>query len=123
MNDKNGYKLSRYPVVKDSFTTANTQPPALDEFIPCSTACNHTKAKTHMDYGFQFNSTLQKMHFAYGIKSNQISWMNAPSIAILFDVQRPAIVKHIQNIYMSEGLAEDSTCSILEQVAKDGTML
>jgi len=35
-------------------------------------------------------------------------------------VNRPAIVKHISNIYKSEELFQDSTCSILEQVAADG---
>jgi len=35
-------------------------------------------------------------------------------------VNRPAIVKHIGNIYKSEELDKKSTCSILEQVAKDG---
>jgi hypothetical protein len=39
-------------------------------------------------------------------------------IASLFAVNRPAIVKHIQNIYKSDGLLEVSTCSILEQVVK-----
>jgi hypothetical protein len=34
-------------------------------------------------------------------------------------VQRPAIVKHIRNIYKSGELNEKSTCSILEQVAAD----
>ena len=35
-------------------------------------------------------------------------------------MNRPAIVKHIGNIYKSEELDKKSTCSILEQVAKDG---
>ncbi len=52
--------------------------------------------------------------------SNQTIWLDTHSIARLFDVQRPAIVKHIQNIYKTEELTEDSTCSILEQVASDG---
>ncbi len=47
-------------------------------------------------------------------------WLNAHQIAYLFDVQRPAIVKHIKNIYKSGELDEISTCSILEQVAADG---
>ncbi len=41
-------------------------------------------------------------------------------IAHLFGVQRPAIVKHINNIYKTHELDKRSTCSILEQVAKDG---
>ena len=35
-------------------------------------------------------------------------------------MNRPAIVKHIGNIYKSEELSKDLTCSILEQVAQDG---
>jgi death-on-curing family protein len=47
-------------------------------------------------------------------------WLDAHLIAKLFNVNRPAIVKHIQNIYSSEELPQNSTCSILEQVAADG---
>lgn len=46
-------------------------------------------------------------------------WMDAHSIAQLFDVQRPAIVKHIGNIYKSGELDKNPTCSVLEQVAAD----
>ena len=48
-------------------------------------------------------------------------WLNVNAIAILFDVQRPAIVKHINNIYNDEELSKESTCSILEQVQIEGT--
>jgi hypothetical protein len=47
-------------------------------------------------------------------------WLDAHQIAYLFDVQRPAIVKHIRNIYKTGELDVNSTCSILEQVAADG---
>ena len=47
-------------------------------------------------------------------------WLGANDIANIFDVNRPAIVKHIGNIYKSEELSKDLTCSILEQVAQDG---
>jgi len=47
-------------------------------------------------------------------------WLNAHLIARLFDVNRPAIVKHINNIYKTGELDKKSTCSILEQVAADG---
>jgi len=53
------------------------------------------------------------------IKKNTI-WLLAEDIASLFGVQRPAVVKHIGNIYKDEELIQSSTCSILEQVAKDG---
>ena len=45
-------------------------------------------------------------------------WLTAEEIAKLFNVQRPAIVKHIGNIYKTGELLKNSTCSILEQVAK-----
>ena len=48
-------------------------------------------------------------------------WLNVNAIADLFDVQRPAIVKHISNIYKEQELEKNSTCSILEQVQKEGT--
>ena len=47
-------------------------------------------------------------------------WLNVNAIATLFDVQRPAIVKHINNIYNDEELSKESTCSILEQVQVEG---
>lgn len=47
-------------------------------------------------------------------------WLNTNAIAELFSVQRPAIVKHINNIYKDEELSKNLTCSILEQVKKEG---
>ena len=47
-------------------------------------------------------------------------WLSAEQIATIFGVNRPAIVKHVSNIYKTEELDKDSSCSILEQVAKDG---
>ena len=51
---------------------------------------------------------------------NETVWLDAHQISNLFDVNRPAIVKHIQNIYKTGELIEKATCSILEQVATDG---
>lgn len=47
-------------------------------------------------------------------------WLDAHKIAKLFGVNRPAIVKHINNIYKTGELSESSTCSKMEQVAADG---
>ena len=47
-------------------------------------------------------------------------WLNAHQIADIFGVNRPAIVKHIGNIYKTGELDRQATCSILEQVAADG---
>jgi prophage maintenance system killer protein len=51
---------------------------------------------------------------------NETLWLDAHLIAEIFDVQRPAVVKHITNIYDSGELEKASSCSILEQVASDG---
>ena len=47
-------------------------------------------------------------------------WLNVNAIANLFKVGRPAITKHINNIYNDEELNENSTCSILEHMGNDG---
>jgi len=47
-------------------------------------------------------------------------WLITEDIASLFGVKRPAIVKHIGNIYKDRELLQTSTCSILEQLTKDG---
>ena len=47
-------------------------------------------------------------------------WATAEDIATIFGVQRPAIVKHLSNIYTSGELKEEATCSILEQVRDEG---
>ena len=46
-------------------------------------------------------------------------WLNVNAIATLFGVQRPAIVKHINNIYKEEELERNSTCSILEHMGNN----
>ena len=51
---------------------------------------------------------------------NDDVWLNVTAIANLFNVQRPAISKHINNIYNDSELEKDSTCSILEQVQLEG---
>ena len=51
---------------------------------------------------------------------NETVWLNAHLIASLLGVNRPAVVKHIGNIYKTGELNEKSTCSIMEQVAADG---
>jgi len=49
-------------------------------------------------------------------------WLDARQMADIFGTQRPAIVKHVNNVYKTHELRKESTCSILEQVAKDGKM-
>jgi hypothetical protein len=47
-------------------------------------------------------------------------WLTQDKIAILFGVQRPAITKHLKNIFESGELVENSVSSILEHTAEDG---
>jgi len=47
-------------------------------------------------------------------------WLMQSQIALLFDTKRPAITKHLNNIFNSGELNKNSVCSILEQVAADG---
>ena len=47
-------------------------------------------------------------------------WLTQKSIAELFGVQRPAITKHLGNIFHSGELQENSVSSILEHTADDG---
>ena len=55
------------------------------------------------------------------ILQEEIVWLNVNAIASLFDVQRPAIVKHINDIYNDEELSKKLTCSKMEQVKIEGT--
>ncbi|MDX5933622.1 virulence protein RhuM/Fic/DOC family protein [Acidithiobacillus thiooxidans] len=47
-------------------------------------------------------------------------WLSQAQMADLFGTKRPAITKHLSNIYKSGELSEDSTCSILEHMADHG---
>lgn len=51
---------------------------------------------------------------------NETVWLTQNSIAALFGVQRPAITKHLKNIFESGELLEESVSSILELTANDG---
>lgn len=47
-------------------------------------------------------------------------WLRQEQIATLFGTQRPAITKHLSNIFKTKELEEFSVCSILELTASDG---
>ena len=47
-------------------------------------------------------------------------WLTQQQIAELFGTKRPAITKHLKNIYTSGELNEEDTCSILEHMGNDG---
>ena len=51
---------------------------------------------------------------------NETVWLTQEQIANLFGTKRPAITKHLANIYTSGELEREGTCSILEHMGNDG---
>jgi hypothetical protein len=54
------------------------------------------------------------------VLENETVWLTQQQIALLFGTKRPAITKHLANIYNSGELDEKGTCSILERMGNDG---
>jgi len=52
--------------------------------------------------------------------SDETVWLTQKQLADLFGTKRPAITKHLRNIFNSQELSEDTVCSILEHTASDG---
>jgi len=72
----------------------------LTEFLLYTTPSNDIKIETYLH--------------------NETLWLPQKRIAELFGVQRPAITKHLKNIFESGELEEDAVSSILEHTAEDG---
>ena len=51
---------------------------------------------------------------------NETVWLTQEQIANLFGTKRPAITKHLANIYKSGELEREGTSSILEHMGNDG---
>lgn len=49
-------------------------------------------------------------------------WLTQKQIAELFGTKRPAITKHLKNIFLSGELEENTVCSILEHTTPHGAM-
>jgi hypothetical protein len=47
-------------------------------------------------------------------------WLSQAQMAELFGTKRPALTKHLSNIYKSGELDEQTTCSILKHMAEHG---
>jgi len=59
-----------------------------------------------------------EFHIAVRVE-NETVWLTQAQIAELFGTKRPAITKHLKNIYASQELDEKTTCSVLEHMGKD----
>ena len=57
-----------------------------------------------------------------GLLQNETIWLQQSKIAELFEVQRPAITKHLNNIFESGELDEKVVCSILELTTQHGAI-
>ena len=55
-----------------------------------------------------------------GTLQGETVWLTQKALAELFGVKRPAITKHLRNIFLSGELVEKSVCSVLEHTAGDG---
>ena len=53
--------------------------------------------------------------------ADETVWLTQAQMAELFDVNRQAITKHLKNIYDSQELQQEATCSILELVQQEGS--
>ena len=51
---------------------------------------------------------------------NEDVWLNTEAIALLFNVDRTGIIRHINNIYKDDELKEVATCAKVAQVHKEG---
>ena len=51
---------------------------------------------------------------------NETVWLTQNKISLLFGTKRPAITKHLNNIFKSGELSKNSVSSILEHTASDG---
>ena len=49
-------------------------------------------------------------------------WLSQAQLATLFGIQRPAITKHLSNIFKSGELNEQVVCSILEHITAHGAI-
>jgi hypothetical protein len=54
------------------------------------------------------------------VYENETFWLSQKRIAELFGVQRPAITKHLKNIFQSDELIESAVSSKMELTAEDG---
>ncbi len=55
--------------------------------------------------------------------ADETVWLSQAQMAELFGVNRQAITKHLKNIYDSQELKQEATCSILELVQSEGNRM
>lgn len=66
---------------------------------------------------FQLNSKADGVEVMY---RDETLWLTQDSIAVLFDKSRSTITEHLQNIFQSQELQEDTVCRKFRRTAADG---
>ncbi|MGD9641371.1 MAG: RhuM family protein [Elusimicrobiales bacterium] len=61
----------------------------------------------------------RKIHIEVQVEKDTV-WLTQKQLSILFGTKRPAITKHLNNIFKSGELKQNAVCSILEHTAADG---
>lgn len=82
-------------------------------------SCRWEKVNSMKNQGGQI--VLYKKHLEVRLEQNTI-WLRQEQIAVLFGTKRPAITKHLSNIFKTKELNEGLVCSILEHTASDGKL-
>ncbi|MEI3038398.1 MAG: virulence RhuM family protein [Victivallales bacterium] len=95
-------KLHKYDEELSQDNTAPVPVPAYSNFLLYSTPDGKVKIDVYL--------------------MNETIWLTQELIANLFGVQRPAITKHLKNIFESGELQEDVVCSILERPTPHGAL-
>ena len=67
-----------------------------------------------------YNTPREDVKIGVVVKDETL-WLTQKAMAILFDVQVPAISRHLSNIYDEGELVREATISILETVQTEGT--
>jgi len=81
---------------------------------------NKTSIATTTDFLF-YTAPSGKVQVEVYVKDETI-WLTQVKMAELFDVQRPAISKHLRNIFEEGELDESLVCSILEHTTRHGAI-
>lgn len=66
---------------------------------------------------FQLESKEQGIEVLY---QDETLWLTQEAIAVLFDKSRSTITEHLQNIFQTQELQEDSVCRKFRRTAADG---
>ncbi len=71
---------------------------------------------------FLLNTTPDGQEKVKCILHEETIWLTQDRIAVLFGVQRPAITKHLKNIFQAGELEEKVVSSILEHTTQHGAI-